>query len=579
MSGPSIVIVGFPSTDFVPGAYGIVKYGAGATSAASIPLKLLCVGMKASNASGTSVQDAEVDFIPDLPTADSLYGIGGQLTRCVQAAVGIQGVQVYGAPCAVPSGAAQATFTFTVTAAQTAPETLVIRIAGLTTSVGIGQSDTASTIATNIASAINAIPRCPFTAAAVAAVVTATCITPGLDGNSYIMFQSLLLCPGVSCNLGGVLWSTFTPSTTVVATGTFAQPSAVHSNGFYFKATTGGTVGAVEPTWPTTIGSTVTDGSVTWTCWGLVVTGGGISAGGGSGQENVTNILAYIANAQYDRIALCQNDSTNLGRWLTQINNQAGPLTLLLQHVVAATNGTLTAATTLAQTTLNSQRFQMLWYLNSETHYSELAGVWAAIRTATEAVDPDAGAVYALGGPSSVLPGVAPQSQRQDWPIHSVLVSALNNGVTPITTTPSGQAVMVRSITTHSLNGSLPDYSCLDTSEAVVPDFVLRSLLVYWISTFQPSNPRSAPDLPVNAVPYPAGVGYPKLWSAQANSILQAFGNGIVQGLNVPPIIYNVANNPVVSAFDPVANRIMSAVTVQPMPGDYQIGISVSQAP
>jgi phage tail sheath gpL-like len=575
MSGPSIVIVGFPSTDFVPIAAGQVKYGAGATSAASIPLKLLCVGMKASNAIGTSVQDAEVDFIPDVPTADTLYGAGSQLARCVQAAVGIQGVQVYGAPVAVPGGATQATFTFLITASQTIPVTLILRIAGLTISVGVGASDIASVIATNVAAQINATTRCPFTAVAVGAVVTATCITPGLDGNSYIAFASYLLCPGVSATLGGVLWSTFTPSVTVPAVGTYVQPSAAHTSGFYYKCTTSGAIGASEPTWPTTIGATVTDGAAVWTCFGLVVTGGGISAGGGSGAENVTNILAYINNAQYDRIALCQNDATNLGRWKTQVDTQAGPLSLILQHVIAATNSTLATATSLAQTTLNDQRFQLLWYLNSETHYTELAGVWAALRTANEAVDPAASSVY----DGMVLPGVAPQSQRADWAIHSTLVSALNNGVTPISTSPSGQAVMVRSITTHSLNGTLPDYSCLDTSEAVVPDFVLVSLLLFWINVFKPSNPRVAPDLPADSVPYPAGVAYPALWSSTATSILADFGNGIVQGLQVPPIIYNVANNPVVSAFDPIAGRIMSAVTVQPMPGDHQLGQSVLQTP
>ena len=242
---------------------------------------------------------------------------------------------------------------------------------------------------------------------------------------------------------------------------------------------------------------------------------------------------------------------------------------------LAAVTGTLAAATTLAQTTLNDQRFQLLWYLNSETHYTELAGVWAALRTQNEASDPASSAVY----DGMVLPAVAPQSQRADWPVHSTLVSALNNGVTPITTNASGQAVMVRSITTHSLNGTLPDYSCLDTSEAVVPDFVLVSLLLYWLNVFKPSNPRVAPDLPADSVPYPAGVAYPALWSSSATSILNDFANGIVAGLQVPPIIYNVANNPVVSAFDPIAGRIMSAVTVQPMPGDHQLGQSVLQTP
>jgi hypothetical protein len=37
-------------------------------------------------------------------------------------------------------------------------------------------------------------------------------------------------------------------------------------NGYRYKATVGGTTGSSEPTWPTTIGNTVVDGGVTWTC-------------------------------------------------------------------------------------------------------------------------------------------------------------------------------------------------------------------------------------------------------------------------------------------------------------------------
>jgi len=41
-------------------------------------------------------------------------------------------------------------------------------------------------------------------------------------------------------------------------------------NGFYYHATTAGTSNSVEPSWPTTIGDTVVDGGVTWTCEGTI---------------------------------------------------------------------------------------------------------------------------------------------------------------------------------------------------------------------------------------------------------------------------------------------------------------------
>ena len=38
------------------------------------------------------------------------------------------------------------------------------------------------------------------------------------------------------------------------------------ANGFAYQATTAGTSAGREPRWPTTVGETVVDGSVTWTC-------------------------------------------------------------------------------------------------------------------------------------------------------------------------------------------------------------------------------------------------------------------------------------------------------------------------
>ncbi len=53
-------------------------------------------------------------------------------------------------------------------------------------------------------------------------------------------------------------------ATTVYAVGAIVR-RATGSGIYWFKATTAGTSGATEPTWPGTLGGTVVDGTVTWT--------------------------------------------------------------------------------------------------------------------------------------------------------------------------------------------------------------------------------------------------------------------------------------------------------------------------
>ena len=61
-------------------------------------------------------------------------------------------------------------------------------------------------------------------------------------------------------------------ATTAYATTSPNYVTPTAPNGFRYECTTGGTSGGSEPTWPTTIGATVADGTVTWTCRSFVIT-------------------------------------------------------------------------------------------------------------------------------------------------------------------------------------------------------------------------------------------------------------------------------------------------------------------
>jgi hypothetical protein len=73
---------------------------------------------------------------------------------------------------------------------------------------------------------------------------------------------------------GGLFPIAWAPSGVVVI-NTYRSPTVL--NGYLYKATTGGTNAASEPTWPTVVGNTVVSGTVTYTCekgpWGVEANG------------------------------------------------------------------------------------------------------------------------------------------------------------------------------------------------------------------------------------------------------------------------------------------------------------------
>lgn len=497
-----ISIVGYSTNNKVPGFFAETVYGAGPISIGDIPLVLLLLGTKTSAGSATADQD--IDDVLSETDADTLYGPGSELAVMCYGALQIPGVKLKAAATAEAGGAAAATATITITGTWTTAGTFSYRIDGVLVTGTVLSTDTISTLADSIVAAINGNTHLPVTAAKGAGpgyVVTLTRKSKGARGNQGVLFQVISELPsGCSSAIAG----------------------------------------------------------------SASITGGGVNFGAtlGSGADSLTTILGLIDTDQYDRIAFAQNDATAAAAMEAFLNTQAGPLVGFTMHAICAVNGTYSAALSLAQTTLNAERVQCMWYLNSETIPSFIAATFAAYRTFVEQTDPDA----AYDG--YILPGVAPQSQQADWPTMSSLIAALDNGLTPIATNRTGGAYVVRSITTKSLDsGGNPDYRTLDTSDAVVPDYVRRVLDLYWTQTFKVSNPRVGPDPVANQREPAAGVATPTLWNRNVTKIMK--------DLETQLIVTDVHTNPPVSEYNTTAKRIMSIVPVKAAANQHSIGVSV----
>lgn len=568
------IIVGFASNNRVPGVYGETVYGAGAISASSIPLVLLLVGTKLVG--GSAVPNQDVNVILSANDADTYYGPGSELARMCYAALKVPGVTIKAAPVAEAGGAVAGTQVITIGGTWSSTGSMSYRVNGETITQLVGATDSVSQYCTNLAATFNQDTRRPYVASASATQVTLTLQSKGARGAQYITFQDASAAPsGFTSTITGNSWTTLT-AYTAASPISFVVPTA--SNGFYYKCTTPGTTAAGQPTWPTTIGATVADGTVTWTCWGKVLTGNATTWGGSAGAESIATLLTVLNPTSYDRIVCSQNDATNLGLWATQLNTQAGPTSNILQHFITAVNGTLAAATTLATVTLNQARMQLMWYLNGETAPWEMSAYFGALRCASEQSDP------AAAYDDAFLLGVAPQSQPLDRPSNTVLQSATNNGVTPVYTSPTGsQALVCISITSHSLNGATPDYRTFNTSDAVVPDFVRKDIGLYWSTVFKPNNPRVNDDPAGDAKPAFSGVATPSVWNAEIEAKLRKYERGIlasgadVTKPTVSPIIINVDTNKPTTVYDPVAKRLMSVIPVVPAPPNHQLGVSVRQ--
>ncbi len=505
-----IVIPGLADSVKVPGFYGLTQFGQSPIRFGSAPFKVLVIGQRTS--AGNLGVDSEVRRILNKDDADTAAGAGSQLARMCYAALdevqGLSGYELYAAAPTASAGA-QATCIATVTGTASANGTIVVYPTNAeAVSVAITNNDTNTAIATKINTAVQGsslYARMAVTSGVASDAVTFTVKSTGPQGNNHICYVDFSGAPGVSVALSGTGGVAVTSTTTVV----------------------------------------------------------GRRYGNGSTLPSYTALLAAIFPMKFHFVAVADNDATSLAAFETQCDAKAAPTQGRMEHYVVASNGNFAAVTSLAQTTLNNQRFTMKWLEIGEQHPSETAAAVAALRAALESTQPNTsydGYAYRT---------VKPQRFPADWVTSfEEKQAALDVGVSPLETRADGKVYEVRSITTRCLSGSTPDYRTLDTTESFIPDLMRDRAAALW-DDFKTKNPyvRSEPS---SSEPEPeAGIAYPSLW----NSVLFAE----MQQAERDKWITEVTNTPPSTEWNATAKRLMTAMPVVVLSLQHSCGVIVQQ--
>jgi phage tail sheath gpL-like len=497
-----------------PGFWGKVEYGEGGAEYLQQPIVLLLIGLTLPGATLTPDRDVKPCTTP--ADAATLTVAGSELYRMAMKALPLVQsgtARILLATATPASGATPATAKITLGGTWTAATNCQWSywIAGDQITGGIASTDKVLDVAHAIAGAIGKHPELAVIVPPNGVVqnpggtvdINLEAQTPGSRGNDYIITQDISALPaGMTSALSG----------------------------------------------------------------GTVVGNGGVRFMNGSGTEDVTVLLKTLSSQQYDRIVFAQKDAKNLVLWRDFLDGQAAPTIEILQHSICCLSDPLAVPTALAIFSLDDQRDQILWMLDSETPPPEIAAVFGAIRSVAEYGNPNA----AYDG--TVLPGVKGQTDPGSIPAHPIREAALQAGITPITTTSTGQAAIVRSITTRTIDsqGQVDDRT-IDTAWAVVPDRIFFEVRFYWTEVYRVAKPNVRDNRAKGEPPLAPSVATPDNWNKQLTNLLLTYQS---QGW-----LTRVTQNPPISVYNARGGWIASRAILVVQPKQHAMEFVGAQVP
>ena len=203
------------------------------------------------------------------------------------------------------------------------------------------------------------------------------------------------------------------------------------------------------------------------------------SLSSGATADSNTNALATILARRFYWIVSAAEDATQVGALLTQVNAQAQPTSGIRQRVIFGSTDTISNTVTSA-TGLNGARAECIWQPVSEYTPAELAahnaGVYA-LRVTESLPKPKHNFSNYPSRDEDQSSWLIKAPRSGTGPTNADILTALNNGITPVKVLASGRTALVKRVTTKSLNGATADYRIRDAHKVDICDVFGEELL------------------------------------------------------------------------------------------------------